>query len=171
MVSTMRAISPFHAAVTQTRVRHLSLLVTEPAMNELEELKIITEITKLKARYCRLVDIKDWGGFESLFAEDATFDIPGMGGMPIKGRREILALVRKSIGEGNSIHIVSMPDIDVLDADMAKATWGLETVLSVRARPGEPAPRSHAFTHDTYARRDGSWLLQSVRLEPLARLR
>jgi 3-phenylpropionate/cinnamic acid dioxygenase small subunit len=48
----------------------------EPEVRQLFDLE---EIKQLKARYCRLVDAKEWAGFRTLFADDAVFDLEGMG--------------------------------------------------------------------------------------------
>lgn len=134
-------------------------------MHEAEKLTIISEIMNLKARYCRLVDIKDWAGFEALFVEDATFETPATGGAPIGGRSEIVGLIRNAIGAGRSLHLAYLPEIEVVDASTVKAIWGLESVLASRVPPGAVPQRDHAFTHDTYVRRGNSWLVQSVKVE------
>ncbi len=43
-------------------------------------------IADLKARYCRLLDSKDWDGFAALFTEDFLLDASGSGGPVLEGR-------------------------------------------------------------------------------------
>jgi len=37
-----------------------------------ERMQAIDEVSKLKARYCRYVDTKQWGKFRALFTDDPT---------------------------------------------------------------------------------------------------
>lgn len=46
-------------------------------MDPLEELLAIEEIRKLKARYFRALDAKDWDAFAGVFAPDAVQDLRG----------------------------------------------------------------------------------------------
>ena len=39
-----------------------------------DELDAIEQIKKLKARYFRCMDTKDWDGFQNVFTADATMD-------------------------------------------------------------------------------------------------
>lgn len=39
-------------------------------MTDLAYLQDLVAISWLKARYCRTLDTKDWGGFAELFTED-----------------------------------------------------------------------------------------------------
>jgi 3-phenylpropionate/cinnamic acid dioxygenase small subunit len=42
---------------------------------DLQELIAREQIRDVKARYCRLLDTKDWDGFAALFTEDAILDV------------------------------------------------------------------------------------------------
>ena len=44
-------------------------------MTELERLTALEEIRKLKARYFRALDTKDWAGLQALFLPDAVLDV------------------------------------------------------------------------------------------------
>ena len=43
-------------------------------MDAVDELSAIEQIKKLKARYFRCMDTKDWDGFQAVFAPGATMD-------------------------------------------------------------------------------------------------
>lgn len=137
-------------------------------MQTVEKLAIIEAIKALKARYCRLVDTKEWAAFQDLFSPDATFETPASHGAPVRGGAQIVGLVRKAIGDAPSLHLAYLPELDVIDAANVRGVWGLETVLDARAAPGGTPPRNHALSYDTYVLREGKWLVQSVRLSPLA---
>ena len=61
---------------------------------EIRELKDIQEITRLKARYCRCVDLKDWAGYASLLMDDYYFDSDG--GV-YEGRDNVVAFVSSAL--------------------------------------------------------------------------
>src|SRR3546814_7496395 len=44
-------------------------------MTETEQLAAHIAITQVKARYCRLLDTKDWAGYAKLFTEDFELDV------------------------------------------------------------------------------------------------
>ena len=51
-------------------------------MTSLEQLLDIEAIRAVKARYCRMLDTKDWDGFAGLFTEDAVMDVSQDTGNP-----------------------------------------------------------------------------------------
>jgi len=54
-------------------------------------------ICNVKARYCRLLDAKDWEGWAQLFTEDFHQDVTGSGGGVFAGRDAAVAATRASI--------------------------------------------------------------------------
>ena len=137
-------------------------------MQTIEKLAIIEAVKALKARYCRLVDTKEWAAFEELFAPDATFETPASKGVAVRGGAQIVGLIRQAIGDAASLHLAYLPELEVIDAHNVRGVWGLETVLDARAAPGATPPRSYAFSFDSYVLSNGKWLVQSVRLAPVA---
>src|SRR5262249_38216189 len=61
------------------------------AMDDVEEIK------KLKARYCRLMDTKDWAGYRQVFTDDVTMDTTDSGGGVITGADEFLEFLVPTI--------------------------------------------------------------------------
>lgn len=125
-------------------------------LNTLEELK------RLKYRYLRGVDLKDFDLLESTLTPDVTAQYgPKLG---FTGRDEVLAFLRKSL-DRNSIteHHVGHPEIEI-DGDTATGTWYLQDVVIV------PKYRwimhGAAFYSDTYVRgEDGSWRIKTTGYE------
>jgi hypothetical protein len=54
----------------------------EMIMDALARLLTIEDIKAVKARYCRLLDTKDWVGFAALFIDDAVMDVSQDTGNP-----------------------------------------------------------------------------------------
>jgi hypothetical protein len=63
-----------------------------------------------------------------------------------------------------------MPEIDVLSEDAARGTWAMEDVLRWTAGGSDLTQVLHGYGHyhDSYARVDGRWLIQSSSLSRLS---
>ena len=61
-------------------------------MDDSATLLEIEAIKQLKARYCRLLDTKDWQGWRDLFSDDFLSDTSSAGGKVIRRRRRIRRL-------------------------------------------------------------------------------
>ena len=83
-------------------------------------------ITQLKARYCRLLDTKDWDGWAALFTDDVVVDTTASGGPRMEGREAFVGSVRRSLAEARTAHHVHSPEVAV-DGDTATATWAMAT--------------------------------------------
>jgi len=94
-----------------------------------------------------------------VFTADATVDYGTRAlGEPIqlRGREEIVAFLRKSLGPGIiTVHFASQPEIDI-DGAAASGTWSFEdTVIATEYRI---VIKGAAFYKDRYARGgDGRW--------------
>ena len=75
-------------------------------MPDLAHLTDHLAISQLKARYCRLLDTKDWDGFAALFTEDYELDLTQAGGEVVRGRETVVAMIRSSIGAAATAHHV-----------------------------------------------------------------
>ncbi|MBX7430750.1 nuclear transport factor 2 family protein [Mycobacterium sp. Y57] len=124
----------------------------------------IEEIKKLKARYCRLLDTKDWLAWRSLFSDDFHSDTSASGGKVIVGAEEFVAFTRKSLGDNATVHQVHAPEIDLTSPTTARAVWALEDV--VRLAPGVNL-RGYGHYHETYEKVDGHWLITASTLTRL----
>jgi len=123
------------------------------------DLAALEEIRRLKYRYLRCVDQKLWDEIGDVFTADATVDYGTRAlGEPIRlrGREEIVAFLRKSLGPGIiTVHFASQPEIDA-DGDTATGTWSFEdTVIATEYRV---LIKGAAFYEDRYTRGgDGRW--------------
>ena len=68
-------------------------------MDRLTELTEIEAIKQLKARYCRLLDTKQWDAWRELFTDDFVSDTSPSGGTVITGADEFVDFVRKNLGK------------------------------------------------------------------------
>ena len=121
------------------------------------------EIHNLKARYCRLLDTKDWEGWGQLFTEDFHLDVTGSGGDVMQGRDAVVASVRGSIGEAKTAHQVHSPEI-VIDGDSATAVWAMQD----RVVWGEgKGLTGYGHYHERYVRTADGWRIAQQKLTRL----
>ena len=96
----------------------------------------IEAIKRLKARYCRQLDAKNWPAWRSVFADDFISDNAEAGGMVIAGADEFVAYIRRTLGKPSqpTVHQVHAPEIELTSDSTATGVWALNDV--VRLAPG-----------------------------------
>jgi hypothetical protein len=126
-----------------------------------EDLVDIEEIKRLKYRYVRLLDLKEWDELADCFAEGATAAYGG-GEYAYQGRDAILEFLRSNLSGTGTLtsHKVHQPEIDLIGPDRARGVWGLEDVV-ISTETGVTI-RGSAFYTDEYLKLDGSWRISST---------
>ena len=120
-------------------------------------------LTELKARYCRLLDAKDWAGYAALFTADLVLDTTGSGGPRLEGREAAVASVRGSIEAATTVHQVHTPELAV-DGDAATGVWAMQDRL---VWPDGRALSGFGHYHERYVRLGGEWKIAESRLTRL----
>ena len=133
-------------------------------MDDATALLEIEAIKQLKARYCRLLDTKDWQGWRSLFSDDFLSDTSQAGGKVIRGADDFVAFTRKGLRSQATVHQVHAPEIELTSMTTARGVWALEDV--VRFGPGVNL-RGYGHYTETYEKVDGRWLITSSALTRL----
>jgi SnoaL-like domain len=82
-------------------------------------------IRQLKARYCRLLDTKRWDEWGELFTVDAHLQYGPDDSDVVDGRAAIVRHVSSVLDGAVTVHQVTMPEIEVLGAGQARATWAM----------------------------------------------
>jgi hypothetical protein len=120
----------------------------------------VAAICRLKYRYMRLLDTKQWDEFATLFAEDATADYNGL---VFDTPTSLVDYMRNNLGEGFiTMHQVHHPEIDV-DEDTASGHWYLHDKVIVDAfRFGLEGA---AIYTDRYVRTADGWRIQHTEYE------
>jgi hypothetical protein len=133
-------------------------------MDDSATLLEIEAIKQLKARYCRLLDTKDWQAWRGLFIDDFLSDTSAGGGKVVRGADDFVAYTRKGLRDQTTVHQVHAPEITLTSPTTARGIWALEDV--VRFGPGV---NLHGYGHytETYEKVDGSWLFTSSTLTRL----
>jgi hypothetical protein len=130
----------------------------------IEQLSDIKDLEQLKARYCRLLDSKDWAGWRNLFTDDFVSDTTESGGKVIAGADEFVIFVRKMLSTRRTAHQVHAPEITLTSSTSATGIWALEDYL--RFAPGLSL-RGYGHYHETYEKRDGTWRIKTSKLTRL----
>lgn len=122
------------------------------------------ELTTAKARYCRLLDTKDWAGFADLMTEDFELDLSGTSDLGvIRGRDNAIATIRSSIDTAKTAHQVHTPEI-TLNGDEALVIWPMQD--RVIWSP-EKALTGFGHYNERWIKQNGEWKLAAQRLTRL----
>jgi hypothetical protein len=121
-------------------------------------------IERLKARYCRTLDLKEWMAFRDLFTDDFVSDTSEAGGLVLSGADEFVAFIRRVLARAVTVHQVQQPELDILSETAAAGTWAMMDVVRVR-----PGVTMHGFGHyvETYEKVNGEWRIKTSKLTRL----
>lgn len=135
--------------------------VTDPA-----DWADVEAIKQLKARYCRLLDTKDWVAWRELFTDDFVSDTSQAGGKIISGADEFVGFLQRTLGKPSqpTVHQVHAPEIELTSASTATGIWALNDV--VRLAPGLNL-QGYGHYHETYEKTDGRWRIKTSTLTRL----
>ena len=115
-------------------------------------------IERVKYRYLRALDTKDWDAFADTLTEDVTGDYGGR--LKFTNRSELVDYMRSSIGPGViTEHRVAHPEITV-DGDESHAVWYLQD--RVIAAEFDFMLIGAAFYRDTYRRTPEGWKISAT---------
>ena len=159
-------------------------------MTETEQILALEEIKKLKARYFRALDAKDWAGYLGVFTPDAVIDSTeaytpkDLNGAPIAfdgvvppapnpdwhSRGDPAAFARdlgRTLEGVQTTHHGHMPEIELTSDTTAEGVWAMEDML--RWPKGAPIREMHGYGHyrETYVKRPEGWRIKSLKLTRL----
>ena len=141
-------------------------------MDAIERLAAIEDIRKLKARYFRCMDTKDWDGYARVFAPDAVLDVSGESRVAdnegiVRGNTTIADYVRGQVDPVTTVHHGHMPEIEITSSTTASGVWSMEDML--RWPDDAPIDEMHGYGHyhETYKKIDGEWRIATCTLTRL----
>jgi hypothetical protein len=149
-------------------------------LDDIGQLLTIEKIKKLKARYFRAVDFKDWDLLRTVFAEDVLCDfrgaatdprtgfnpVPEATGAVIHGIEDAVAAFEASGAHFTSVHHGHMPEIEIISDSQASGIWALFDMLRFNVGPiAEIAAYGHYY--ETYEKAAGEWRIKTIRLTRL----
>ncbi len=127
-------------------------------MDDLEAIK------RLKARYFRTMDTKDWGGMRQVFTDDVVIDTTESGGGVVEGADEFIAFLEETLADAVTVHHGHMPEIDLTSPTTARGIWALQDVI---VWPNGLRLLGFGHYHETYAKVGDDWRIASSTLTRL----
>lgn len=133
--------------------------------HDVESLADVEDIRRLKARYLRAVDDKDWDGLTDVFAVDARLDATrGV----TEGADAIATRLRAGLDGLVTVHRVHQDEIYVC-GDEATAVFAMDDlVIHPSTAEATVGIHGHGRYHDRFVRTAEGWRLAEMRLERLA---
>ena len=128
-----------------------------------EQLADLEAIKRLKARYFRSMDTKDWEGLAACFTEDLEADFRDAPGMHTHGRDVYLEQLVPILQDAVTVHHGHMPEIAFTGADEATGIWAMDDIVQM---PGMHL-RGWGHYHERYRREAGVWRICYIRLTRL----
>lgn len=132
----------------------------------------LIDILRLRSRYCRYIDTKQWVRLRALFTADARFE--GFGSAPDGADADTFVKgVSTRLGDCVSIHQCHTPDIAFQGTDQARGVWAMYDLLQwPRPIALKEAPEAAGFSgyghyEESYRREAGVWKIEFVRLTRL----
>ena len=99
-------------------------------MNKIEELLAIEEIKRLKAKYCRVMDEKNWQEWRDVFTSDGKMLVPEVVEQPeIIGVDAIIAFIIPLLDKAVTVHHLHAPEIEIISETEATGIWALDDTL------------------------------------------
>lgn len=131
----------------------------------------IEEIHQLKARYCRLLDEKNWAELSDVFAEYAHIEtdrgLSGGAQHTFDDSSSFIAHLQRLMQPIRSVHHVHAPEITMVSADSASGIWAVADHLSVTEGRSFATLQGYGHYREKYSRIDGRWLITDMRLSRL----
>ena len=125
----------------------------------------VEAIKRLKARYFRTLDRKQWDEFGRVFAREAVMEVPEAN-LVQRGREAIVSSVSAALTGARTVHHGHMPEIDITGPDTARGTWAMFDY--VEWPPSESGGRvglqGYGHYEEEYVREDGEWRIARLRL-------
>lgn len=138
------------------------------SVHSLVELQAVAEITRVKARYVRALEERDWDLYADCLTESVTARFappPGQSEAEVhRGREHLREWIAFALAGTQVVMRVSTPDIVVIDVDHARGTWALvERLLALEGTVRERIYYGHY--HETYERcADGRWRIATIKI-------
>jgi hypothetical protein len=128
----------------------------------------LEDIKKLKARYFRFIDAKQWDDLATILTEDFVLELPGGGGTT-RGRAAAVAAVRGAVELARTIHHGHMPEIEFTGPDSARGIWAMYDYVEWPSTDDGRRNGLQGYGHyvEEYRREGGVWLIAHTRLERL----
>jgi len=120
------------------------------------------DIQKVKTKYGRTMDAKDFEQFATVFADTITIDMRDRGGELLTLTKEIVAgMYQKKLADRKTQHFLTDMEIE-LSGDEAEAVTNYYSIHLV----GDHRTDSTGHSEETYVRTEEGWKIKALKLVP-----
>ena len=138
-------------------------------LQETDQLIALEAIRQLKARYCRMIDTKQWVELEKLFTPDTKFD--GFTSAP-EGTdpSTFVTRIAERFESAITIHHVQAPEIKLISSKKARGVWSMMDYVDLQPDAGtssDPTGRGWVgwgFYEEEYTQDGEVWCISYMRL-------
>ncbi len=126
----------------------------------------VEEIKKLKARYFRTLDQRDWDGYADVFTDDVVVDVRDDAGPDAihRGRAPYLEMLQPFLEGAITVHHGHMPEIEITGEDTATGTWSMQDQIWFAEGSGFETLSGSGWYIETYRKVDGQWKIAEMTL-------
>ena len=124
----------------------------------------IEAIKRLKARYFRTMDTKDWAAMRRVFTDEVVMDTSQAGGALVEGADAFMTYLEGALDGATTVHQGHMPEIELTSDTTATGIWALNDVV---VWPNGMRLDGYGHYHETYEKVDGEWKIASSTLTRL----
>lgn len=141
--------------------------------NDVRALRAIEDIKRLKARYFRFIDTKQWSKLRTVFTDDCSFEGLWAGG---DGADAFIASIQRNLAGVPTVHMGFMPEIEVIDDHTARGIWAMTDYLEWEpdsrayrgvSVPGQRGIRGYGHYSEEYTLTDEGWRISHLRMTRL----
>jgi len=147
-------------------------------MEKIDVLSAIEDIKKVKAKYWRLIDLKEFDRLEEVFSQDAVFDAREATYDPVQGlipgtsfsdvwqtQRGIIEGIKMAMpAEMQSVHMGHIPEITVESVDRAIAIFPFNDRIIL---PEKLRFNGFGYYHEVYTKKANRWMIESSKIQRL----
>lgn len=134
-------------------------------MSELEELEAIK---RLKYKYLRCIDTKQWKELREVFTDDAVASYDS-GRYSANGLDELIDFLLGTLERTDvaSMHQVHCPELEITGETSARGIWYFHDFVVnpgpvSGGMPGHSVLQGAGFYDDQYVKQDGAWKIKQV---------
>jgi hypothetical protein len=129
----------------------------------------LESLRRLKARYFRLLDTKDWDGLVDVFTDPVHVDVTEDGGGVSTSPVQFVDSVRRALHGAVTVHHGHMPELELTSPTTATGIWAMEDHIWWPEGAAVSRLVGYGHYHDTYRRTEDGWRIESMRLTRLHR--
>ena len=124
----------------------------------------IEELRKLKARYCRFVDTKQWEAWRRIFTDDVVFD--GLSA-PFGTLDEFIDTQRRRLSDAVSVHHCHTAELELTGPTTATGIWAMCDYVEYPWSQERRGFIGFGFYDEEYRLEDGCWRISRLRMDRL----